>query len=73
VRGLDDGRPTGLFFDEQSAGAIADAITRFDAICADLDPRDCRSNAERFSAQRFQQEFVELAQRAWREFGGPAR
>jgi len=73
VRGLDDRRPTGLFFAEQSAAAIAEAVGKFDAACGDVDPGDCRSNAERFSAQRFRLEFVEFAQRAWREFGVPAR
>ena len=55
------------------AAAIAEAVGKFDAACGDVDPGDCRSNAERFSAQRFRLEFVEFAQRAWREFGVPAR
>lgn len=73
VRGLGGERPTGLFFGVQSAAAIAEAVARFDATCADIDPADCRSNAERFSAERFRLEVVEFVQRAWREFASHAR
>jgi glycosyltransferase involved in cell wall biosynthesis len=73
VRSLGEDRPTGLFFEAQSAAAIAEAVARFDAMRADIDPADCRSNAERFSAQRFRREFEEFAQRAWRGFAAAAR
>lgn len=72
VRGPGDERPTGLFFDVQSAAAIAEAVGRFDATCMNIDPADCRSNAERFSAERFRVEVVEFVERAWREFASTA-
>jgi glycosyltransferase involved in cell wall biosynthesis len=56
IRGLDDARPTGVLFDEQSSDAIVDAVLRFEATTIAAD--DCRRNAERFSRQRFRDEFA---------------
>jgi glycosyltransferase involved in cell wall biosynthesis len=54
IRGLDDPRPTGVLFDEQSADAIVDAILRFEA--ATIASDDCRRNAGRFAGRRFRDE-----------------
>ena len=48
---------TGLFFDEQSAASLRDAIIRFEA-STNLDPSDCRENAERFRPERFREEIM---------------
>ncbi len=42
---------TGLFFAEQTAEAIIDAVARFEAL--EIDPAACRANAERFSHAAF--------------------
>ncbi|MEA3377252.1 MAG: glycosyltransferase [Chloroflexota bacterium] len=42
---------TGTFFDEQTAGALAEAVRAFDP--AAVDPEDCRANAERFAVHVF--------------------
>ena len=61
IIGLDEGdkaRPTGLFFHEQSAQAIVDAVNRFEKNLAAFEPQSCRLNAERFSVERFRSEFL---------------
>jgi glycosyltransferase involved in cell wall biosynthesis len=56
-------RPTGLFFEEQSAEAIIAAVDAFEREPGQIRPEDCRANAERFSAARFREElFARVAQ-----------
>lgn len=57
IRGLDDREPTGVFFDAQTPAAVADAVLRFEANEARIDPAACRRNAERFGDARFRREF----------------
>ncbi len=47
------GAPTGLFFAEQSAPAIATAVERFEALSPAIAAADCRANARRFSREMF--------------------
>ncbi len=55
VRGLGGSAdPTGLFFAEQTADAVADAIRRFER--EEFDPRAARRNALRFRKDRFEAE-----------------
>ncbi len=58
IRPLDDPHPTGVFFDEQTPQAIAEAVLRFEAEASRIDAIECRRNAERFGAERFRREFV---------------
>ena len=58
VRGLDDRAPTGVFFVEQTPAAIANAVRHFEADAPRIRPEACRTNAERFSAERFRREFA---------------
>ncbi|WP_088279088.1 glycosyltransferase [Ideonella sp. A 288] len=48
---------TGLFFHEQTAAALADAVARFDAASGAINPADCRRQAERFSEVAFRDRF----------------
>jgi glycosyltransferase involved in cell wall biosynthesis len=57
VIGEGDGAPTGVFFPDQSAASIINAIDRFDLAHQMIEPSCCRRNAERFSPARFRQEF----------------
>ena len=59
--------PTGLFFHEQSADAIAAAVQQFEAQDG-IRPEDCRQNAERFSTERFRREFADFVAQAWQGF-----
>jgi glycosyltransferase involved in cell wall biosynthesis len=51
-------RPTGVYFMQQSAAAIQDAVDRFDRQRAMITPAACRANAERFSAATFRHAFM---------------
>ncbi|GAA0588633.1 glycosyltransferase family 4 protein [Craurococcus roseus] len=53
VRAPPDPEPTGLFFAEQSAAAIAAAVERFEALPRGISAADCRANAQRFGRERF--------------------
>jgi len=59
---------TGLFFYEQTVESLVDAVQRFEnggySYCLD----DMRRNAERFSKERFQQEFKQFVEQKWDEF-----
>jgi glycosyltransferase involved in cell wall biosynthesis len=52
--------PTGLFFHEQTVEALQAAVQEFEQQPAGFQPRDCRANAERFSARAFRERFIEL-------------
>jgi glycosyltransferase involved in cell wall biosynthesis len=69
VRGPEHGRPTGLFFREQTAESIIDAVGRFEAASTPIKASDCRENAMRFNSSRFRQEFglwIDECKAAWR-------
>lgn len=72
----DAGQPTGVFFDEQAPGSVAEAIKKFEAHRGGFDPKVCRANAERFSAERFRNEiraFIEQAYMTFKEGAQSAR
>ena len=68
VRAHPDAHPTGLFFDEPSPGALADAVRRFES--ARFDAADCRAQAERFDAAAFDRAVASYVEDRWRAFGG---
>ncbi len=57
VKGLEEEKPTGVFFYEQTVEAIKEAIQEFEENEGKIRATDCRKNAERFSERRFRQEF----------------
>jgi glycosyltransferase involved in cell wall biosynthesis len=63
VRGLDDARPTGVFYAEQTEEALAGAVQRFEALAQPIDPAACRENALRFGAERFRREIQGFVRR----------
>jgi glycosyltransferase involved in cell wall biosynthesis len=68
IRGLDYIYPTGVFYREQSAEAIIDAVGLFEANERKIRPMACRQNAERFSVQRFRAEFARFVEDSWAAF-----
>lgn len=64
---LGQAAPTGIFFAEQSAAAIEEAIQRFEASSGFL-PEDCAANAARFSEENFRARFSELVLQSWQQF-----
>ena len=59
---------TGIFFDEQTVNSLKDAVERFEHREEPWNPQNIRQNAERFSKERFQQEFQAFVQQAWQKF-----
>lgn len=49
---------TGLFFNEQEPGAVAAAVREFERRQQDFTVAACRTQAEKFSAERFSREFA---------------
>jgi len=49
----DRAAPTGILFNEQSAPAIVDAVTRFERSAPAISAQACRANAMRFSVEAF--------------------
>ncbi|ADU72294.1 glycosyltransferase family 4 protein [Pantoea sp. At-9b] len=68
IRPYGEEYPTGLFFYEQSAAAIVEAVESFDIIGHDILPIDCRTNATRFSAERFRNELDTYIKSKWEMF-----
>lgn len=62
VRGLDGENQTGVYFYEQTPDAIAAAVRHLDQRSEAIDAAACRTNAERFSAPKFDQAFAELVE-----------
>jgi len=59
---------TGLFFESQTPEAIAKAIETFERNRSEFRPEECARNAQRFSKERFQQEFGAVIQEIWERF-----
>jgi glycosyltransferase involved in cell wall biosynthesis len=70
VRGLDQPLPTGLFFREQTAEAIAAAVERFEREGGAIDPDACRDNALAFTPARFRTAYGREVSAAWQAHGG---
>lgn len=59
VRDLDNARPTGVQFHEQTVESLLGAIERFERDGHCISPSDCRRNAERFGHARFCSELAQ--------------
>jgi len=73
VRGVYPGeRPepgtTGVFFREQTAAALAQALEHFERHRGKFDPAACRAQAERFRQEHFETAFGELVRMQWQAF-----
>jgi len=66
IRGLEDKRPTGVFFYEQSPEAIVKAVERFEERLENFVGAECRANAERFSIESFRASFLQVVDSASR-------
>jgi glycosyltransferase involved in cell wall biosynthesis len=51
-------QPTGVLFREQTVAALVSAVELFEAEADAISAKDCRTNAERFSEQRFASDFM---------------
>ncbi len=58
---------TGFFFQQQTPAALIEAIQQFEQ-SPPLDPHRIRQNADRFSIDRFRQEFQTCVETTWQRF-----
>jgi glycosyltransferase involved in cell wall biosynthesis len=65
--------PTGLWFEEQSADALADALLRFERQAGDFSPAAARRQAQRFNGRRFAEELFAYLDGVLRPAEVPAR
>ncbi len=68
VRPLGQNSATGLFFGKQDVTSIVEAVNKFEISISELQPADCRSNALKFSAQRFKDEMGRYIENKLLEF-----
>ncbi|AEX53464.1 glycosyltransferase [Rahnella aquatilis CIP 78.65 = ATCC 33071] len=68
IRPYGESNATGVFFAEQTAESLIQAVHHFDKIKDSILPRDCRENALKFSAQRFHDELDEYIKTKWHDF-----
>lgn len=68
VQGLDTGEPTGVFFTEQTVAGICQAVAQFEASFSRFTHGQCRVNAERFSIERFRDEYTAFVEDRWSEW-----
>jgi len=68
IQGLDADQPTGVFFYEQTADAIADAIRRFERDGSRISAAACRANALDYSPERFRAKLMALMAEDWARF-----
>lgn len=75
VAGLDAGglAPTGVFFNEQSAASIVDAVERFEANQTKFIPTAIRQHAEQFSVANFRERYVHFVDDGWNRWRSAMR
>lgn len=56
--------PTGVFFYQQTAEALSEAVREYEARKSEITPFACRENAARFSPERFRKEFTAFVEQA---------
>ncbi len=59
---------SGIFFSNQTVESLCETVKKFENIQGAISPENCRKNAERFSAKRFQHEFKQFVDESWKEF-----
>ena len=69
----ESGEPTGVFFEEQSADAVAAAVEDFENRPTPISAEACRRRALGFSAERFRGEFTAFVERAYAEWCAECR
>ncbi len=66
VRGIDKSAPTGVFFAQQTAEAVCEAVRQFEARQELFSPQSCRHNAEQFTTERFCNEIKAFVEKRYR-------
>jgi glycosyltransferase involved in cell wall biosynthesis len=59
---------TGLFFESQTVESLMSAVREFESGAYHFEPEHARQNAEKFSTERFRQEFSQFIEHQWTYF-----
>lgn len=59
---------TGVYFMEQTVGALLEAVDKFEKNSSSFDPKKIRENALRFSRDRFEREIKNFVEEKYRSF-----
>lgn len=70
---LEGPRPTGLFFDKQTADSVINAVKRFEDLPNGISAEACVANAARFSPKNFRREIMAAIEKAMERKAGVAR
>jgi glycosyltransferase involved in cell wall biosynthesis len=74
VRGLEAATPTGVFYAQQTADSLADAVRRFEALSRSIRSEECRDSALRFRAELFREAFRSFVDREYdRRYATPSK
>jgi glycosyltransferase involved in cell wall biosynthesis len=68
VHGLDHAAPTGMFYAEQTAEALAAAVRQFEALLPRIQPDHCRARALDFRPELFRTGLRRFVDRHWAAF-----
>lgn len=68
LQDLDSAMPTGIFFQEQTASSIVEAVERFERKAMMISPAACRANALRFAPERFRRELADVIGKSYQCF-----
>lgn len=68
VQGPQTPAPTGVFFAGQTVADICRAVAQLEADLPRFTAQNCRSNAERFSAQRFRTQYTAYVLQCWADW-----
>jgi glycosyltransferase involved in cell wall biosynthesis len=68
VRGIETDTPTGVFFNQQEAAAIVEAVDVFERLPVKISPEACRKNAQRFSSEIFRKKYLAYVGETWDNF-----
>ncbi|MES2934277.1 MAG: glycosyltransferase family 4 protein [Pseudomonadota bacterium] len=71
ICGLECAKPSGVFFDEQTVPSIRAAVALFEQESHRITSENCRTNAQRFSPERFRMEFSTFVEASWGRFKEP--
>lgn len=65
---IDPQNGTGLFFDVQQPEALIQAVGEFEKIATQIDPENCRSQANKFSPTIFKQSYLKFVEDSYQEW-----
>ncbi|MBO1500790.1 glycosyltransferase family 4 protein [Serratia proteamaculans] len=65
---IGNSKPTGVFFEKQDIASLIQAVEGFESSSAVFEPVNCRSNALRFSDDRFRNEISDYINEKWHLF-----